>query len=414
VARGRLRDRTRAFLTAGNTLAAFRIPGYAALWVSGTAAAVGWSVSFVAIGWITLQVSDSPLAVSLTFAARLVPALVLGIPLGALVDRFDRRLTLVLVNALSFVAMLVVAGLAATANLGLVEILAASLGLGVLDTVRGTANQSYAFDLAGPDGATNAIALGNLGGQAVGSVASVIGGVVLDAYGPASTFALAAVPAIVAAVLLFVTGRSGRRERPPPRLVPSFGRSLTLIGRNRLVALIALIVIVGEVLGFSSISLHPTFARDVLHVDAAGLGTMSAARGVGAVIGLLLLATLGFGGRGGKLLLGTCIAFGVSLMAFAASTIFLLSLALLVLVGAAMAAMDTLGQSLIQQSVDDNERGAAMGIWFFGIGFGPFGFVAVGAIATAVGGPVALGISGALLTGIGLGLTGVKRVRALR
>ena len=191
MARGRLVDRSRAFLTTGTTLAAFRIPGYPALWVSGAAAAVGWSVSFVAVGWITLQVSDSPLAVAATFAVRLLPALLLGIPLGALVDRYDRRLALIAVNILSLLAMLGVAGIAFAGLLGLPEILATSLVLGTLDTLRGTANQSYAVDLAGPQGATNAIALGNLGGALLGSVGAIVGGIVLEEYGPGATFVVA-------------------------------------------------------------------------------------------------------------------------------------------------------------------------------------------------------------------------------
>jgi MFS family permease len=411
---GRLRDRSRAFLTTGSTLAAFRIPGYPALWVSSAAGAVGWSVSFVAVGWIALLLSGSPFVVALTFAARVGPALVLGIPLGAVVDRFDRRLTLVTVHILIFALTLGIAGLAIAGRLGLIEILATSVVMGAFDTVRGTANQSYAVDLAGPAGATNAIALGNLGGALIGSGASVLGGIVLETSGPGATFALAAVPSAVAAALLLVSRRRGHGERAMPRLLPSFRSSITLILRNRLVTVIAFVVIVGEMLGWSTMSLYPTFARDVLHVDAAGLGAMSGARSVGSVIGLLLLAGLGFGGRGGKLLLIAGIAFGVGLAGFALSTVYLLSLALLVVVGAASSGFDALGQSLLQQSVEDHERGASAGIWFFGTGFGPFGSLGLGAVATLFGGPVAMFLSGAVLATIVLGLTSVRRLRDLR
>src|SRR5438105_14056198 len=144
VVASRLRDRSRAFLSTGSTLAAFRIPGYWALWVSSAAGAIGWSVSFVAVGWIALVVSNSPFVVGLAFAARVGPALVLGIPLGAVVDRFDRRVTLVSVHFVIFALMLGIAGLAVAGRLGLVEILGTSVVLGGLDTIRGTANQSYA------------------------------------------------------------------------------------------------------------------------------------------------------------------------------------------------------------------------------------------------------------------------------
>src|SRR3954447_19364708 len=55
-----LRARSRAVVRTGATLAAFRIPGYRALWGAGTAAGFGWSVSLVAISWVTLEVSNSP------------------------------------------------------------------------------------------------------------------------------------------------------------------------------------------------------------------------------------------------------------------------------------------------------------------------------------------------------------------
>jgi MFS family permease len=413
VAEAGLRDRSRAFLS-NSTFAAFRIPGYAALWVSYAAGAIGWTVSFVAVGWITLQLSDSSFAVALAFTARVLPALVLGIPFGAVVDRFDRRLTLVVVHLASFTVMLVVAGLAVAGLLGIAAILATSVILGSLDTLRGTANQSYAVDLAGTEGATNAIALGNLGGALIGSVGAVVGGVLLEAFGPGATFTLAAVPYFAAASMLLLSRRRGHAGRAAPRLVPGFRSSLTLIVRNRLVAVIAFAVIMGEMLGWATISLYPTFARDVLDVDAAGLGAMAAARSLGSVIGLLLIATVGLRGRGGKLLLAAGVAFGLGLAGFALSTVFLLSLALLVVIGAASSDFDTLGQSLLQQSVDDNERGASAGVWFFCTGFGPFGSLTLGAAATAFGGPVAMLVSGTALATIALGLTAVRRLRDVR
>ena len=404
--------RTALFLP-GGTLAAFRLPGYPALWLSGAAGSFGWGVSLVAIGWITLEVSDSSLAVGATFAARLIPALVLGIPLGSLIDRYDRRRSLITIRIGGGLAFLVVAGLAALGGLGLPGIVLLSLGLGVFDTLAGTASQSYAVDLAGTAGASNAIALSNLAGQIFSAVGAVAGGVVLEQAGVPPTFILAAAFALIAAVGLSVSPGPPKRAPVAGRLVPSFTRSMTLILRNRLVATIAFVVIIGEVLGFASVTVFPAFARDVLGVDAAGLGVMSAARSVGGIVGLLLLATLGFRGHGGLLLLLTTTGYGVGLVFFSISTIFALSLLILLFVGAMSAALDTLGQSLIQQSVADNERGSAMGVWFFAIGFGPLGHLGLGAAAVAIGAPLALAISGTLLALISLSLTSVKAIRRL-
>lgn len=414
MARNGLRTRSVAALASSPTLAAFRVAGYPALWLSGAASGLGWSATMVAVGWITLTASDSILAVGATFAVRLVPSLLLGIPLGGLVDRHDRRATLILVNVATMVPLLWAAAVAANGTLALTQLIVLSLALGLVDTLRGTARQTYSFDLVGPAGATNAIALGNLGDFLAGGVGSIASGLALEQLGVASPFILAATMAALAAICLVAGGARARRERPPPHLVPSFSRSLSLITRNRRVALIALVVVVTEVLGFSSITVYPTFARDVLHSDAAGLGAIATARQIGAIAGLLVLARLGIGKTpGGRLVVLATLGFGVGLTAFAASTSFALSFALLVLVGAAMAGVDTLGQTMVQRNVDDAERGSAMGIWYVAIGFGPLGLVGLGAAATAFGAPTALAISGALLALFAVVLSRVRAIHEL-
>ena len=392
-----LRARSVAALGSSATLAAFRVAGYPALWLSGAAAGFGRSATLVAIGWITLVATDSVLVVGATFAIRLLPALILGIPLGGLVDRYDRRVTLILVNLVAIVPLLLASVVATGGTISVAGLLLLSLALGIIDTLTGTATQTYSVDLVGAGGATNAIALGNLGVYLAGAVGSIAAGI-----------------AALAALCLVVGGVHARRERPPPHLVPSLSRSMTLILRNRRAAFIALIVVTCEVLGFSSLTVFPTFARDVLGSDAAGLGALSTARQIGAIAGLLFLARIGLAGsRGGRLVLLATFTMGLGLVAFALSTSFALSFVLLVVVGAAMAASDTLGQSLLQRNVDDAERGSAMGIWFFAIGFGPVGLVTLGAAANAIGAPTALAVSGALLVVFALALSRVRAIHEL-
>jgi MFS family permease len=409
-----LRARSVAALASSVTLAAFRVPGYPALWLSGVASGFGRAVTQVAIGWITLTATDSILAVGATFALRLVPSLVLGIPHGGLVDRYDRRVTLILVNLAVTVPLLWAAVVAANGPLAVTLLFVLSLALGVTDTLTGTATQTYSFDIVGAGGATNALALVNLGVFLAGGFGSIASGVAIDRVGIGVPFVLAAVAATIAALFLVLGGARARREPASPHVVPSFSRSMTLIARNRRVALIASVVVVTEILGFSSITVYPTFARDVLHSDAAGLGALGTARNIGAIAALLLLARVGLSqSRGGRAIVLAVTALGLGLIAFALSSSFALSFAILVVVGAAMAGSDTLSQSLLQRNVDDTERGSAAGLWFFAIGFGPLGLVGLGAAANAMGAPTALAISGALLALFALGLSRVRAIHEL-
>ena len=140
----------------------------------------GRSVTQVAIGWITLAASDSILAVGATFAVRVLPALLLGIPLGGLVDRHDRRVTLILVNLAVTVPLLWAAVVAANGTLAVTQLLVLSLAHGIADTLQGTATQTYSFDIVGASGATNALALVNLGVFLAGAVGSIASGVAID------------------------------------------------------------------------------------------------------------------------------------------------------------------------------------------------------------------------------------------
>jgi predicted MFS family arabinose efflux permease len=175
------------------------------------------------------------------------------------------------------------------------------------------------------------------------------------------------------------------------------GRALTLLTRNRLLAILALAIILAEIFGFATQTLLPTFARDVYDVGASGLGLMTAVRSGGGALGLLILSRLGAEGRAGRVFLSGAGAFGLALFLFAVSPFYALALGLLAISGLCASVMDTLGQTLIQRNAHERERGAAMGVWVFSVGFGPVGHLTLGAAASSFGAPLAQAVSGVSL-----------------
>jgi len=381
-------------------LASFRIRGFVPLWLSGAGSAFAWSLTTVAIGWLALELTGSSLAVGLTFAARLAPALVLGIPVGIVIDRVDRRRTLVATNVATTAVCLLLAAAPAAGPAAVAALVVASVALGAVDTARGTASQAYAVDLSGAAGATQALAWINLGTAVVASVGAFFGGVVLDRLGAPAAFVVASLGAVGAGAVILVAGRRSGPSRRRPASPPSLRASLTLLVRTPIVRHVVVVVAAGEMLGFATMTLFPGLARDVLHTDAAGLGAISAARSIGGFLGLLLLARSGLRERGGWYLLATAILLGGALAALALSGQLLIALVVLLLVGAAMAVLDTIGQTLVQQHVPDHERGAGVGIWFFAIGFGPVGHLGLGALATAIGVAPTMALSGLALVAV--------------
>lgn len=392
--------------------AIFGIAGFPALWASLALGGAAGSIAVLGLSWTALELTASPLGVALTLAVRVAPSLLFGIPLGAATDRVDRRRLLRWLNVAAAAVGLIVGGLAYGGGLGVPAILVASAVFGTIDTVRAAATQAYVYDLVGRARATNGLAMSNLAPALSGPVGAIVGGVLVAEGGLAAGFVVAAVLWLVAAVVLVQASATDRTVVDRPSL--SARRALTLIGRNRDLRWILAVVILTEILGFSSMTLTPTFARDVLLVGAVGLGVLGAGRSIGGVIGLVWLTRVGAAMRTGVVLLAMAALFGAALAAFGLSALFAASLAFLFVSGIAAASVDTLAQTLLQHATDDHERGAAMGVWVFGVGFGPIGFIALGVAAEAFGAPAAQVAAGLLLIGASVLLAVVGPIHRLR
>lgn len=397
-------------------MAPFRKRGYPALAASNALAGFAGSVSTVALVWL---VRADPGAIGLLFALRAGALLVFGIPAGLLADRMDRRTLLVVTNVIAIGLAALLAGVAAAAPLPLWGLFLAALLFGTLDAARIASAQSYTYDLVGPLLATSGIAIAAIGVQLMSAMGNLTAGPVMDAYGPSVAFLVMATALAVSTVLLLVGAPSAEVRRrlaapDPDRLPLSVGSSLVLVRRNHLLALLALTVIVTEIFGFSSMVLLPVFADQVFRTDAAGYGAMGAVMRLGGAAALVVVAIYGTRLTRGSVLLTTSAVFGSALVALAVSPTLAVALVPIFVAGGAAAVSDSVSQTLMQRSTDDGERGAAMGVWTFGVGFGPFGHLAVGLAAARVGAPVTQLISGAVLLLLAIGLSFNRALRSLR
>lgn len=381
------------------------------LWISVAANSFARTAIQLALSWITLELTGSLFMVGVVAAVRMAPQIPLGIPAGVVADWFDRRRLVVGVTVASSVVALGVAALVASDRLILPIIMAVAISLGLLDTLRTTATQAYAYDLVHASQAARGLAFINLGSQLLGTAGGLVGGYTLEHYGGATTFGVVAIVLAIGAIVPALAGGeralaaggpggTARSRLGPRRERRSLAAACTLMVTNRLVAVLVLTIIIAEVLGFSSQTLLPTFARDVFEIGAAGLGLLTAARSIGGVMGLLLLSRFGAIDRSGPVMLGAAGVLGLALLAFASTLSYELALVWLALVGAACAVLDTLSQLLLQQSVGEQQRGAAMGLWVFSIGFAPFGHLALGALADVIGAPLTQALFGASLAAI--------------
>jgi predicted MFS family arabinose efflux permease len=124
---------------------------------------------------------------------------------------------------------------------------------------------------------------------------------------------------------------------------------------------------------------------------------ITAASGIGAVTGALLVATFGDRGHRGEWLHYAAMSFPVVLTLFAFNRSFLLALVLAVLLGVGFMLQFTLINTLLQTRVSNAMRGRVMSLYtltFFG--FTPFGNLALGALSEVIGMSIAITLAAAL------------------
>jgi predicted MFS family arabinose efflux permease len=151
-----------------------------------------------------------------------------------------------------------------------------------------------------------------------------------------------------------------------------------------------------------------------LHVGADGYGFMTAAMGVGAVVGGLLVAARGHTGTRPLVLAAS--AFGLCMVLATVAPDLPLELAALALTGGASIAFMSTGNSTLQLTAAPEMRGRVMSLWFVAfLGTKPMGAPNVGAVMGAVGARAGLGLGAvACLLVAGVGLATLRRIGAAR
>ncbi len=352
----------------------------------------------VALGWLVLELTDSPLSLGLIWATRLVPSLFLGVLAGAVADRVDRRKLLILAFIVRGICAVTLGILVANDLVLLWHIYVIAFTNGVAMVFSLPTQQSFAIDIVSSEGAMNAISINAMGMRVIGIFGGAAAGFIIEYLGMDWPFYIMALSTI-AGIMILLQMRGVERTAVPERQSTwkTYIDGLRLIRVSRIVLVILLMTLVCEILGFSYMVVLPIFARDVLQVGAVGLGTFSTAVSAGGLVAGLSLASLGNYRYKGRLLLGIFLAFGIFLILFSQSPWYPVSLVLLVIIGAITAGMDAMGHTILLLNVSEEQRGRAMGVWMTGIGFGPVGSIAIGAVASLLGAPAAVTINGTLM-----------------
>jgi len=381
---------------AGGIMHSVRVyPAFRLLMLGTLASSTAFWMYQVAVGWLALQLTDSPLFVAMVGFASGIPLLLLSLPAGVIIDRFDRRNVLLVAQLGAVLIATLLAFLVGSGMIGRVSMLALVATYGTMMSFVFPTRTTIVPSLVERRDMANAVALNSACQNATRVVGPSIAGVLIGLLGVAETFAVAAA---MQALALVTTARL------PPQIPGASSRGgtgwssltvgLRVVARRPYLVGLIVLALAPTVLVMPYINLMPVFARDELDLGSTGLGVLLASTGLGTVAGSLAVARRSSGQAGSRGQIVTAAAFAICVMAFSVTPIVALALPLLFAAGWMSAAFLALNQTALQMSVEDDVRGRVFSIYLLTWGMLPIGQLFVGALASQVGPPLAMVMSG--------------------
>jgi len=311
----------------------------------------------VAVGWQVYETTRDPLDLGLIGLSQFLPFVLLILPAGHVADSRDRRRILAACFALECLCALVLLGLALRGFGSARPVFAVMVLFGMARAFAMPAGQSLLPNLVPREQFGTAVALNSSTWQVATIAGPALGGFVYLLGAPTVYASVAVLLAIAVAMALGLRGGgvdASRTAEPP-------GWQALLSGlrfvRSRRLVLGAISLDLFAVLFGGATALLPVYAADVLHVGPSGLGWLRTAPGIGAAVCGIALGFLPIRQRVGQWMFGGVFVFGFATLIFGLSTIFWLSLAALVVMGAGDMVSVYIRHLLVQLETPDEIRG---------------------------------------------------------
>jgi MFS family permease len=343
--------------------------------------------------WLVIKLGGHGVELGLLAAAISAPVLLGGAAGGALVDRVDRRLVLLVTQSAFLAIGGVLAVLTITGTITMWMLYATALAAGIVTTVDAPARQVYVIDLVGRSNLASAIGLYEVVLNAARVLGPAVGGALLATAGVASCFlfnAIAFVPAVI--VLVFHRRTPGVAYVRPAQKVSIRSGIRYSWGHPSIRSCLILAATAGMLFNLGVTA--PLLATKVFHLGGGGYGAMNAAFGVGALFGAFAAAT-GVRTPSGRQvrLLAVLTGAGVLLTAAAPNPVTLF--AGLAVAGFLSIWFVAVANTVAQMRSAPEMRGRVMGVWNMALpGMNPLTGLASGSVADAFGARSGFGLSG--------------------
>lgn len=374
------------------TFAALAVPNYRRYYFGQAISLCGTWMQMTAQAWLVLSLTHSAAALGVVIALQTLPVLLLAPYGGVIADRIDKRRAMVALQSAMGIQALILGLLTVTHVVQVWEVGLLATLLGLSNAFESPARQSFMLELVGPGHLRNAVTLNSVLVNVARSVGPAIAGVLIATVGEGVCFLVnAASFAAVVASLQTMDRGALNPTRPAARAPGQLREGLRYVrGTPALAVPLLMMAAVGCLTYEFQVSL-PVMASRGLHAGPTGFGFMTAAMGVGAVLGGLLVAARGRTGT--RPLVAAAGVFSVAMGLATAAPSLGLELVALGLAGAASISFMSTGNSTLQLTAAPEMRGRVMSLWFVGFqGSTPVGGPVVGWVMETFGPRAGLGL----------------------
>ncbi len=386
--------------TFDRTFSSLKHRDFRILWIGTIISHSGDWMDQIALNWLVLEISNSPLSLGLVNLFRAIPVLICT-PLGGVAaDHWERRRILLVTQSISMVLAFVLGALVTTQWVNLWEIYIIAALRGAVMSFNMPARQSMISNLVPRKDLPNAVALNMATNHLTRVLGPSLGGVLIALLGIDWLFYLNGISFLAILYTLRLLRDVGT-HRTDTSHWQELKDGFQYIRRNRLLRYLVMLALVPMFFGQPYLTMLAVFARSILKIGPMGLGLPTSVASLGSITGALAVA----GRRRGpqiRLMVGGIIVFGVSLVLFSFSRWLIPSLLFLFIAGGANVFYNSTNNAMIQMSVEDNYRGRVLSMLFINRGLVPLGTAFSGFLAESRGAPAAVGFMAVMLIVLGI------------
>ena len=373
-----------------STFSALSYPNYRLWFIGQMFSLVGTWMQSTAQGYLVYQITQSAAFLGYVSFANGLPTWLFTLYGGVIADRIPRRKMLVITQSSMMVLAVILAALTFTNTVQPWHIIVLAFLLGTANAFDTPARQSFVTEMVDRKDMTNAIALNSTMFNIGTVVGPAIAGLVYALFGPGWCFTINAISFIAVIFALALMKLSNIVPAPSgDSAIKELKEGVAYaLHDNTIRSLLIHLGVIG-VFGFGLLTLLPAWAVDVLKGDVTTNGLLLSARGIGSLIGALMIAYIGSRGTRGKIWSIGYFFTPIFFILFAFTRWVPLSLAVMVAIGWAAMAMLNTTNALIQSHVPDQLRGRVMGVYaLVFMGGTPVGSLIAGWSADKYGEPI--------------------------